>query len=569
MQKINNSFKNVVSKKINLNSNPMKKRLFISIVILLLTFAPIQTIAQIWQWANSAGGNLADYGYIVTTDASGNVIVTGKFSSPSITFGLTTLTNAGGIDVFIVKYDASGNVLWAKSEGGVSDDSGYSVVADTNGNVIVTGFFESPTITFGTTTLTNVGYTDIFIVKYDSSGNALWAKSAGGIYNDYGHSVVTDINGNVIVTGTYSSPSITFETDTFTNAGYSDIFIAKYDTSGNLLWAKSEGGTNGESGNSIATDANGNMIVTGYFSSSSLIFGSTVLTSAGNSDIFIVKYDASGNAQWAKSAGGIYNESSNCVTTDDNGNLIVTGSFGSSTITFGTTTLVNAGYLDYFIVKCDSLGNTLWASSTGGDNIETGQSVTTDAYGNIIVSGHYDTPSITFGTITLTNAGYADIFIVKYDASGIVLWAYNVGGNDTESVRSITTDINSNIIVTGNYTNSINFGTTTLTNAGNGDIFIAKLDALTGINALNNEENFSVYPNPSDGNYSIELNSEKNETITISLFDLNGKLMDSINWNVVSGTNTIHPSWNSLAAGIYLVKILGETGEMNVKLVVE
>jgi len=180
-------------------------------------------------WAQRAGGTDSDYGYSCSTDANGNIIATGFFMSPTITFGTTTLTNAnaGMDDMFIVKYDPNGNVLWAKSAGGTSYDEGYSCSTDASGNIIATGIFQSPSITFGITTLTNADTGDMFIVKYDPNGNVLWAKSAGGTSNDMGKSCSTDANGNVFVTGYFDSPSITFGSTTLTNAGGDDMFIVK------------------------------------------------------------------------------------------------------------------------------------------------------------------------------------------------------------------------------------------------------------------------------------------------------------------------------------------------------
>jgi hypothetical protein len=119
-----------------------------------------------WIWAKRAGGTNFDYGYSVCNDASGNVFVTGTFSSQNITFGSYTLTKTGAgysTDIFLVKYDSQGNVLWAKSAGGTSDDSGESVCVDTNGNVFVTGYFKSSTITFGSYILSNAGNADVLL----------------------------------------------------------------------------------------------------------------------------------------------------------------------------------------------------------------------------------------------------------------------------------------------------------------------------------------------------------------------------------------------------------------------
>ena len=135
--------------------------------------------------AKSAEGTYYDYGRSIAVDANGNSYVTGYFYSSTITFGLTTLTNSGVYsDIFVVKYDSSGNVVWAKNTGGTNEDKGYGIAVDAIGNSYVTGWFSSSTITFGSTTLTNSGSDDIFVVKYDSSGNVMRAKSAGGTSND-------------------------------------------------------------------------------------------------------------------------------------------------------------------------------------------------------------------------------------------------------------------------------------------------------------------------------------------------------------------------------------------------
>lgn len=132
-------------------------------------------------WAKSAGGTSIEGAQGISTDETGNVLITGYFASTSITFGTTTLTNAMGIDIFVVKYDALGNVLWAKSAGGISSDFGVSIANDVSGNIFVTGFFNSPSINFGTTTLINKGESDVFVVKYDEKGNVMWVKSSGGV----------------------------------------------------------------------------------------------------------------------------------------------------------------------------------------------------------------------------------------------------------------------------------------------------------------------------------------------------------------------------------------------------
>ncbi len=381
-------------------------------------------------WAKSELGNMGGVGYSAATDAFGNVYVTGYFGFAStITFGTITLSNIGLIDIFLVKYDASGNVLWAKSVGGGNVDEGLGVATDTFGNVFLTGFFYSPTITFGITTLINTSANgfDVFLTKYDASGNVLWAKSAGGTSYDEGLGVATDAFGNVYVTGDFDSPAITFETITLinTNAGNNDVFLAKYDSFGNILWAKSAGGTSYDKCYNVATDVSGNVYVTGYFSSSAITFGTTTLTNAGSANVFLAKYDASGKVLWAKGSVGLNGNVGYSVATDASGNVYITGKFseaGVSSITFGSITLpfpagstpIPGATDPMFIVQYDSTGNVRCASAlaSGGDDKS---GVATDAFGNAYIGGDFMINPFIVGTDTLPlTGGIEDVFIAKY-----------------------------------------------------------------------------------------------------------------------------------------------------------
>src|ERR1019366_5920743 len=324
----------------------------------------------------------------------------------------------------------SQNWLWARSSVGIGRDESSSQSADAFGNVFATGYFNSPTITFGNITLSNTDSTgnfqDIFIVKYDANGNILWAKSVGGTNNDEGYAVSADASGNVFVTGWFSSPTLNFGYTTLNSYGNSSIFIAKYDANGNMLWAKNAGGGGQEAGLSINADANGNVFISGYSTSSFITFGSITLNNSGNSNpVFIAKYDANGNALWAKSPSGVgaYGYS---VSADAVGHVFLTGSFPGYAITFGSIILTNHnGGTNVFIAKYDAYGNVLWAKKSGGNGEAECYSGSADACGNVVITGRFFGPTITFDTITLTNSDISgnsdDIFIAKYDANGNVL----------------------------------------------------------------------------------------------------------------------------------------------------
>jgi hypothetical protein len=327
-----------------------------------------------------------------------------------------------------------------------------------------------------------------------------------------------------------------------------------------VLWAKDAGSSVGaDCGRSIATDALGNVYVTGYFDSPYITFGSVVLNNpnvSGNyPDIFVVKYNAAGNVLWAKREGGMGADYGNSITTDATGNVYVTGYYSSSSITFGSTTLTNAdstgNYPDIFIVKYDAAGNVIWATSAEGTGYDFSYGSTIDATGNLYVTGYFSSPTFNFGTTALTNAGSFDIFIVKYDTSGNVLWAKAAGSSYGERAYSASADISGNVYITGIHNSSITFGATTLANAGNGDMFIAKIDATPSGTAENYISN-SAFINPNPFNYftTVQLHTSISNG-QLNIYNLYGQLVKEIK-NISGKLLTL--SRDNLPSGIYFIR---------------
>ncbi|PXY79355.1 MAG: hypothetical protein CXX81_02760 [Methanobacteriota archaeon] len=204
-------------------------------------------------------------------------------------FGSTTLSSSGGAEIFVAKVSSSGSWEWAVKAGGSLWDGGASIAVDLNGNVFVTGKFES-TASFGSTTLTSAdgeSSRDIFVAKLSNSGTWLWAVRAGGPSGDYGVGIAVDNTGNAFVTGDFKATA-NFGSTTLSSSGDADIFVAKLSGSGSWIWATKAGGTSNDYGAEIVVDSNGNPLVTGSFESTAT-FGSSSVTSEGYSDIFISK----------------------------------------------------------------------------------------------------------------------------------------------------------------------------------------------------------------------------------------------------------------------------------------
>jgi len=236
-------------------------------------------------WAQSLGGTSRDQGYSVAVDASGSSYTTGYFQG-TMTVGSTTLTSAGSDDIFMIKLDLDGNPVWAQSFGGTSRDQGYSIAVDASGSSYTTGYFQG-TMTVGSTTLTSAGSDDIFMIKLDLDGNPVWAQSFGGNDDDEGNGIAVDASGSSYTTG-YFLGNMTVGSTSLTAVGLTDIYMIKLDLDGNPVSAQSFGGTGVDVGNGIAVEASGSSYTTGFFQGTMTV-GNTTLTSAGSDDIFMIK----------------------------------------------------------------------------------------------------------------------------------------------------------------------------------------------------------------------------------------------------------------------------------------
>ena len=401
------------------------------VTLTLFVFIAVNTFAQVQlNWANAIGGSaVLTYNNSIKVDASGNVYTTGHFQG-SGDFdpgsGTATLTSTGGIDIFVSKFDSSGNYVWAKAFGGTGDDDGHAIAIDAAGNVYTVGNFTG-TADFdpnaGTANLTSSGLNDIFIAKFDASGNYVWAKQIGGIDNDEGNSIVLDAAGAVYCTGYYrdsvdfnpGAGVFSFVTDSFGQ----NIFILKLDGSGNFVFAKEMRGISfGQNGgNDIALDNSGNIYTTGYFQ---------------------IRVD-----------------------------------FNPGAAVFNLP--YSAGF-DAFIAKLDPTGNFLWARSFRASGDDVAHSIKITPQNEAVITGYFK------GTITnpyFVSAGDRDIFVFKYNSSGVLVWGKQIGGFGMDMGYSVDIDASGSIYVSGEFSSVVDFnpGITAdnLTSAGFEDVFILKL----------------------------------------------------------------------------------------------
>lgn len=420
-------------------------------------------------FADGLGGKISgkNIASAITEDISGNKYLTGVLSGTSV-FGIDTLIDAYS-RIFVAKYDASDNFVWAKQTGtGGPQITPKDIVCDSAGNVYVTGNFSEGTVNFGSIALNcpvtvNNFNNEIFLVKFGPDGAVIWAKKAGGKYQDFGEEIGIDNEGNIRLTGTFKSDTAYFDNDTLYTFGYKDIFLAKYDSSGNVLWVRGAGSPQEDECYGVGIDSLGNSYVTGVVYGTTAIFDSIQVNtgSSVNSQIFIAKYNSAGEIQWVRDGGASGNlvECAYGIFTDRSGKSTITGWF-QTTATFGSQTITSAG--GTFLVQYDAQGTALWAKAPGGLR---GTALMGDSLGNIFLTGYFSNPA-TFGNTTLTSSGYKDIYFAKYDGTGNPLWAKKVGGIK-DDISSYDMHIGkSGIYMLGTVYDTVSFDAVTLENGG-------------------------------------------------------------------------------------------------------
>jgi hypothetical protein len=419
-------------------------------------------------WATQAGGTGDDFPSGISALHDGSSIVTGSFEGTA-TFGRTTFTSTGDLDIFAAKMNADGTWAWAVKAGGTGTDVGYAISTLPDGSSLVTGYFIG-TATFGSITLTSAGNFDVFAAKLNADGTWAWATSAGGVgaVGDNGYGIAALPDGSSIVTGEFDG-SATFGNTTLTGAGSVDIFTAKVNADGTWAWAISAGGSGLDEPYGMSALPDGSSIVAGYFMGTAR-FGTTTLASTGSTAMFTAKVNADGTWGWAIKVGGTGFGNVSGVSTLRDGSSIVTGNFAGTAI-FGTTTLSSTSN-EVFAAKVKADGTWVWATQAGGSGVDGGKGVSVLPDGSSVVTGTFE-GTAAFGATTLTSQGSQDVFTAKLNVDGAWSWVAQAGGAGADTGFAVSALSDGSSFVAGRFSGTATFGTTTLTSTGAGDAFTA------------------------------------------------------------------------------------------------
>jgi hypothetical protein len=358
-------------------------------------------------WTKTYGGTLGDAGYSIEKTSDGGFIIGGVTNS----FG------AGFCDLYLIKIDSLGTVLWERVFGGERSEFGFSVKETPDSGFIVVGY----TWSFGS------GLQDIYLVKTDREGRVEWTRTFGGENYERGQSVTLTRDGGYVIVGTTWSYG----------AGEQDIYCIKIDEKGNTRWSKTYGGMFQDMGYHVEQTFDGGFILVGVTTS----FGK------GEQDVYLVKSDSLGNIIWSKTYGGIKSDFGRCVRQTEDGGYIITG----------YTTSYGNGGSDIYIIKTDGGGDTLWTRTVGGSGTDGSNSILQTGDGGYIIAGW----TKSFG------AGDYDVYAVKTDSTGTLQWSRTFGGPDWDRGNAVAYAHDGGFIITGH---------TRLSGKNEADVYVIKIN---------------------------------------------------------------------------------------------
>lgn len=542
--------------------------------LLLLCFSFVAAQTPDWVWGRNIISSNGNATKLMAKDGDGNVYIASSFTNSEEVVEGVVLTNtlASTSDIYVVKYDTEGTMIWVQKYSGTSNDLVFGITADDDGNLYMIGRAQAG-MDFGNEVSLTGSYV-FFIAKFDSNGAAQWATTKSGADEAFTtNDIRVDALGNVYVAGTINTPTVTFGTVVmdFPQYNYTNnsttSFVAKFDSTGTCLWAKNAQPTTanqfGNEAKSLAVDSSGNVYVAGTFYNNNIVFDTVTMTKAAtnnyNSHMYILKYNSDGVIQWGKHAGNnTYNKNTAGIAISCNDEAAYVSGYFAGSATFDTTVLTTNINIHMFNAKYDVDGNVLWAKkpvmTAGATNVSDSD---IDASGNFYVAGQMFGSAIDFGNGVASGSitGTASLFLLKMNAMGESVWVRKADNTDLNH-RVLIECINENEIYLASVLvgPSITLGSIILNNPEEGyDVFVSKLlfDPL----AVNeNDADISmVWPNPARESINITYPGHSWKYTLYNLLGQEaGKGMSDV------GTASIATSW--LQNGTYILSIQETNG---------
>ncbi len=569
------------------------------ILLLSLAFSNLIAFSQTYEWGvgtETSSASASDFAAMVAVDENHNSYIVGSFMGtqdfdPGPAVNNLTNTTLGEFDLFLGKFNPSGEYEWAFNLGGTGTSTiGTGIIYDNIGNIILCGNF------FGTmdmdpgpglSNLSATNWEQLNIAKYDTNGIYQWAFNIPVYFqsSNYVNNIKCDELGNIYVTGDFTG-TVDFDpgpsTTSLTSNGGRDVFFAKYNSSGNLVYARSFGGLDSDVGYNIGVDVNNNIYLSGWFSQTvdfDLGPGTFNLTSTitGSGigccyEEFVAKYDENGVLKFVHQYGGSFKtKTASLILSGDGSSFYLLGDIQDSIPidmdpSINTNTIVAFTEVDMFIVNYDTLGNFLWRDQIvyDGFNYTPNNKGASDKDGNLYITGNmagtvnftpYGAPSYSFSN----NPLWSDVLLAKYNKVGDFQWGHLLGGNTSggDAGYGIAIDDDYSIYLIGQIVDSNDFdigpgiGQVPFTPNTGENFFLVKYSQLpeVSINEIDEDLQLRLWPNPSDDIINIKSSMEIQ---SVRVYSLSGRLLEYKN---MINDKSLVLELNNLKKGVYMMEI--------------
>lgn len=531
---------------------------FLTILLSVIVSGELLSQQTNFDWAEQCGNppNTTDAKTCLASGPGGHFTMAGEFIN-SAAFGDEILNAVGGTDVFIVQYNASGDVISALRMGAADYDFVQDVSMDGNGNTYVLGYFYGTT-QIGSEQYTSYGSQDVFIARIDDAGKVNWSERIGGIMADYPTGIAVDADGYIYVTG-YFYDSIAIGDTTLASQAGSDIYLARFSPDVELVNVFQAGGSSSDQVRSISIDHQGYLVITGSFYDD-ITLADTTLTTTDPVGIFLAKLDTSLEPVWALQLDGSYLNIEAYAETDHEGNIYLGGNF-SEDIYFGSATF-SAGEFnqDVYLAKYDGAGILQWARHGHSYASDQVVGLGVDENNNVYVSGHF-LDTLHFDQLTLPYTlccGSREVFIVNYTTDGLPWWGEQVSGART-ALHDMILNTDGQVMLSGQFTEEVFLGPITLTYFEGFLNYIACLtgDMYTSVNPPEIRKNFGLYPNPVTETVHLNVEGKIRKT---EVLNLAGEL---VLISEMKDHRALDVSF--LAPGTYFLRVYDENGGIMVK----
>jgi len=519
----------------------------ILLVTILLGSICTSAFSQQWQIAKTISGPNNDYVSGIAADDAGNFYVVGEFQS-ALHLDTVTLTGSSNWNVYLAKYSPSGGILWAKAIAQTTDITSdvfsRALVIDKTGSILITGNIIG-SVAFSDSVHKSIGASDIYLAKFTAGGALEWIRTAGGSgTNNFNQNIANalsiDSSNNYYISGRYVSMAM-FDTVTISTPLLNEFFIAKYNSDGNIVWAKSAGGDGIHTGLGLCSAADGTTYACGQFFGHVTMDEFTLDGGDAEQKMFVIKFAPDGKTLWAKKVGtGGYYGSAKDIAVDNSGNTYLAGFYRAGISIGGNDFSYNNNYKYATIVASyDPSGSVNWAISTGGsDQGGSGNNIALDTASNLILLGSFS-GTTTLGNSTLTRPSGSSTFVAKLNKLGSPLWAKAIEGNGASSGTALSLKQGS-IYIAGEYQDTITIGSVVLITGGLQDVYAAKIAEFS--EAVDEhkpqQQPIMIYPNPTT-------------TIIHTLSKSNNVVTDILGREVISCTDCDNLSVQSLPPGPY------------------